>query len=81
MIKSYPCERDDLPKNFDGSPERPIRLNQDYGVWNLASLNGVNIYVEKHKEFPEQFWNEVYNRNIAIIFVEPRKRLFSVKKS
>lgn len=67
-------KRKDLLKNFDGSPQRPIRKNAEFGIWNIEHLKNTNIYVEKGRSFDVRFWNKIYDNNNAVIFVEPKKR-------
>lgn len=73
MTYRFYSKRKDLPKNFNGSRTRPIRQNEDFGVWSIEKLKDVNIYVEKDKTFDFKFWKTVYNNNLAIIFVELKK--------
>lgn len=73
MTYRFYSKRKDLPENFNGSRARPIRQNEDFGVWSIEKLKDVNIYVEKDKTFDFKFWETVYNNNLAIIFVELKK--------
>lgn len=67
-------KRKDLLKNFDGSPQRPIRKNTEFGIWSIEHLTDTNIYVEKGCSFDERFWNKIHDNNNAVIFVEPKKK-------